>query len=163
MNDSEAITFENAKRFVDYRGFGESFRVVGVYHPKNPGKEIISIVAIDAVYSRHFRRSSVDRDLKKAFAGFSNVPDKNIVSGGWGCGAFGGDLYHKFVIQVLAAAAAGKELVFSSYHDTKVKAKLEGMIDLIDGKSSMQVYNVLVSYKPSSGSFYEFFVNKIKR
>ncbi len=50
------------------------------------------------------------RELDKAasaFAPFKSGMQEEIATGNWGCGAFGGDVYLKFVIQILAAARAG--------------------------------------------------------
>lgn len=53
-------------------------------------------MAIDAVkfkkndpkqFSKHF----IDREIKKAIAGFSMYHKKAIISGGWGCGVYNGD------------------------------------------------------------------------
>ena len=70
-------------------------------------------------------RSVLERELNKAYSGFSGIEpqkcsddDKSgtvfIASGHWGCGSFGGHKHAKALIQLMAAAEAGKALV---YHD----------------------------------------------
>ena len=59
------------------------------------------VVAIDALYFsdpiQQYDVSRIDRELNKAFTGFSALPDitamahLGIATGNWGCGAFRGD------------------------------------------------------------------------
>jgi poly(ADP-ribose) glycohydrolase len=63
------------------------------------------VLAIDALnYASlevQFHQKYIDRELLKAYAGFSlrtatdNNKLKGIATGNWGCGAFGGDLHLK--------------------------------------------------------------------
>jgi poly(ADP-ribose) glycohydrolase len=61
------------------------------------------------------------RDLNKAYIGFQGCPywkhmeDKLIVTGKWGCGAFNGIYWIKFLQQWLAASANNKEMVFTIF------------------------------------------------
>ena len=47
--------------------------------------------------------------------------DMPIVTGRWGCGAFGGDDELKFLIQWVAASEANREMVFLTDTEQKVK------------------------------------------
>ena len=69
------------------------------------------------------KRSVLERELNKAFCDFSGIEphvhvrqcdDGRVATGHWGCGAFGGHKQAKALIQLMAAAQAGKALV---YHD----------------------------------------------
>ena len=44
-----------------------------------------------------------------------------IVTGRWGCGAFGGDDELKFLIQWVAASEANREMIFLTDTEQKVK------------------------------------------
>ncbi|KAJ7266429.1 hypothetical protein B0H12DRAFT_161093 [Mycena haematopus] len=58
---------------------------------------------------------NVDRELTKAytaFASYGEAPYETVVTGHWGCGAFGGDREIKSVIQWCAASMAGVRLNF---------------------------------------------------
>lgn len=74
------------------------------------------ITAIDAIpfgganQNYQYEKGFIDREIKKAFCGFNfkNAQVKRVVTGNWGCGAFGGNLQMKFLIQWLACSAADK-------------------------------------------------------
>ncbi|KAJ6531446.1 hypothetical protein DFH09DRAFT_1044648 [Mycena vulgaris] len=59
---------------------------------------------------------NVDRELAKAYTAFSSygdaAPYTSVVTGHWGCGAFGGNREIKSMIQWCAASMAGVELNF---------------------------------------------------
>ena len=62
-----------------------------------------------------FRQENMLRELGKAFAGFSDhggeaslVAFTTVATGNWGCGAFGGFVDLKAVLQWMAASAAGR-------------------------------------------------------
>ncbi|KAL3307402.1 hypothetical protein Ciccas_014084, partial [Cichlidogyrus casuarinus] len=87
----------------------------------------------------------IHRELLKAYAGFSaqlansEIP-KTIVTGNWGCGAKGGDPQLKAVIQLMACAAAGKNLYYCCEGDANLfhglftlMNKIEDMTDLTVG------------------------------
>jgi len=44
-----------------------------------------------------------------------------IVTGRWGCGAFGGDEYLKLLIQWVAATEANRDMVYITDEPSKVK------------------------------------------
>ena len=47
---------------------------------------------------------------------YDEYPHKVIATGNWGCGAFGGNLQLKFIIQYLAASAAGVDLEYFTFN-----------------------------------------------
>lgn len=49
-----------------------------------------------------------------------------ICTGKWGCGAFSGDVYLKFLIQWIACSVASKEMIFLVQNDEEFK-ELETM------------------------------------
>ena len=53
------------------------------------------------------------REINKAYAGFSAAKAQTIVTGLWGCGSFGGAAQVKALAQWIAAARAGKNIVFN--------------------------------------------------
>merc|ERR1712039_878364 len=57
-------------------------------------------------------QAAVLRDIRKAFLAFSE--HNCVVTGRWGCGAFGGTPSHKFVQQIVAARLAGCSINFST-------------------------------------------------
>ena len=72
------------------------------------------IIAIDALPfpPNQFSDQSVLREINKALAGFQMCHDsKDIASGKWGCGVYGGNSNLKSMIQWIAASIAGKPVV----------------------------------------------------
>jgi hypothetical protein len=107
-------------------------------------------VAIDATQyersqvMRQFSSGAIERELNKAYVGFLGARDgaldgeppgavaaaplPPIVTGNWGCGAFGGDLQLKAMIQWLAASLAGRVCVhYLTFGDERLAAGLEAV------------------------------------
>ena len=59
----------------------------------------------------------VKREITKAYCGFSfdEGETKKIVTGNWGCGAFGGNVQLKMLVQWIACTIAGKEIVYCPF------------------------------------------------
>ena len=58
----------------------------------------------------------------KASIGFNikEYSEKTIATGKWGCGAFRGDLFLKFMIQWLAGSFNQRDILFYSFGDQNV-------------------------------------------
>ncbi|KAK3554311.1 hypothetical protein QTP70_020172 [Hemibagrus guttatus] len=85
------------------------------------------IVAVDALKYRHymeqFHPEKFTRELNKAYCGFvrHGVDTQNlsaIATGNWGCGAFGGDTRLKALLQLMAAATAGRDVAYFTFGDS---------------------------------------------
>ena len=59
--------------------------------------------------------------MVKAYAGFMPQTKEvsQVVTGNWGCGAFGGDLRLKFLIQWVACSLTDKEMVYCPFGKSK--------------------------------------------
>ena len=103
-----------------------------------------TIVAMDALhfrnkmctYASQFRAQAIRRELDKAYVAFqprdtagdggdgsgvcAGVVAPWIATGNWGCGAFGGDPILKAVIQIAAAAEAGRSLKYLTFGDEQL-------------------------------------------
>ena len=64
----------------------------------------------------------------------------NLLSGFWGCGAFGGDKIHKFLQQLCAATVTDTTLYFSSYSDSAMCNQLRGILQDIHHASMMYLH-----------------------
>ncbi|KAG0324438.1 hypothetical protein BGZ99_001820 [Dissophora globulifera] len=157
LQDNEALLIKGAERFSNYNGYGASFTWHSDFVDHTPrdnlGRRMTEICAIDALpfwtkqqRLRQFSRRSVLRELNKAVVGFRRSPITSsswglcraeaqtsvvsaIATGNWGCGAFGGHLQLKFLIQLMAASVChgysaddrddslplGREIVYYTY------------------------------------------------
>jgi Poly (ADP-ribose) glycohydrolase (PARG) len=55
---------------------------------------------------------AMDRELNKLFCGLSAISGRKLLTGHWGCGAFGGHREVKALLQMIAAARANVQLAF---------------------------------------------------
>lgn len=127
MKPNECIFLSGYKKYFKNKGYGWTAAYDGrntheyEYDEHKQAKEYIT--AIDAVpFGRYqdteqYQKESIDRELLKAYCGFSfNRPNINrVVTGNWGCGAFGGNLRLKFLIQWLACSAVNKEMIYCPF------------------------------------------------
>ena len=119
------------------------------YKVDKDGRAEEYIVAIDAIHfkegdSTQFEDQLIDREILKAYAGFSSIPVEKakVVTGGWGCGVFNGDLRTKLLIQWIAASLAGKEMVFCPFGRRQMLK--EGLPDYLENYPVQQVYRMLI-------------------
>ncbi|CAF1143631.1 unnamed protein product [Didymodactylos carnosus] len=154
LMDNEVVLIRGAKRFVDYDGYGSSFRFNGIYN--NNSSNCQDILVMDACFENQFTRDMIERDLGKAFRAFSSQTGK-IVTGNWGCGAFGGNFIHKFLQQVCAATVLQGQvtLEYSVYGQEKLADTLKTLIDTLNEKKKTvkEVYNMMIEYTKDKTEF----------
>ena len=154
MEANEAILLQGFERLSHYRGYARSFECAEPYADEPEPSRRPALVAIDAVKHHHsdplrqFKPSELERELSKALAGFTPPPDHAsdnpfapageaaargyatmpLCTGNWGCGAFGGDLQLKALIQLLAASASGRSgMHYLTFGDEELAAGLNGL------------------------------------
>ncbi|GJJ69885.1 poly(ADP-ribose) glycohydrolase [Entomortierella parvispora] len=155
LQNNEALLIKGAERFSNYNGYARTFEWHSDHRDATSrdrmGRRKTEICAIDAVPFRskearldQFSSEFVMREISKAIVGFRRSPITAsewglcrpeepmrhlplIATGNWGCGAFGGHLELKFLIQLLAASvcqafceddkdvALGRDLVYYTY------------------------------------------------
>ena len=154
MRESEAIVLRGAERFASTSGYARSLAYAGPFADPCPraadGTPDVELVAMDAVDYRRsnaqaqFGEPAIRRELGKARSGFRrDARQLPIATGNWGCGAFGGDLPLKAVIQWLAAAAEGRELRYFSFGDARV-GNLAGFAATAQGHTVGALFKRLV-------------------
>ncbi|XP_050294562.1 poly(ADP-ribose) glycohydrolase [Anthonomus grandis grandis] len=131
LGNGEAVIIIGTERFNSYTGYGDTFEWSGDYRDVTPrdiyGRLRTSVCVIDAtMYHRpkeQFSGSQMIRELNKAYVGFHSrdpPPIAPVATGNWGCGAFRGSKQLKSLIQLIACAAAGRDMVYYSFGDTQL-------------------------------------------
>ena len=170
MDDNDAIAIFNTIQYSKYDGYGWDFIYTGcAIDDKNIKKN--RIIAIDAIcvgsYGSYFAiKNEINRDIHKAYVGFSlaksdnNIP-KTIATGNWGCGAFNGNHELKFIQQWIAASYAGNErLDYYTFKD-KNMILVEKYYEKIKNKfkTAKELYDALISVSTSNKGYIEGLLN----
>jgi len=90
-------------------------------------------------YESQLSAGAVRRELNKFYCGMMKPGDDRdvcgsggVATGHWGCGAFGGDRHLKALIQLMAAAQAGRQpLVYCVVGDKQLEKELTGLAQTI--------------------------------
>ncbi|KAJ3333927.1 hypothetical protein HDU76_000962 [Blyttiomyces sp. JEL0837] len=149
LQPNEALFMIGAERYSNYSGYASTFTWESPHQDSTPrgdwGRLKSEIIAIDAVNFKKYPDgtqyeeariskafyAAIVRELNKAFTGFQhselscfddNVP---IATGNWGCGAFGGDAELKSMIQLIAASAACRDILYFTFGNLDLAAKLQ--------------------------------------
>jgi O-acetyl-ADP-ribose deacetylase (regulator of RNase III) len=152
MGDEQAVHATGFRQFNDTSGYSSNHEPKFKFdkkhgkseEPANPRKMIL----MDATRYSHtesdeqFTMASINRELQKAYVGFSTGDDDPIATGHWGAGDFKGDKQLKALIQVLAAGQAEKQLEYCVWGDSEkeVKAVVDG---IAEGTTVGQLYSAL--------------------
>jgi len=155
LSDNEVLVIVGVEQFSKYKGYADTFTFDGQFQDSvlrdSSGRKETSIVAMDAIrfnnIEEQFLKKSIDRELNKAYIAFhNNHPHKlqSVATGNWGCGAFGGDPRLKFLLQLLAASEAGRDVAYFSFGDASLVA---------DGED---LYSILSRNKITVGDLYNF-------
>ena len=170
MDDNDAIAIFNTIQYSKYDGYGWDFIYTGcAIDDKNIKKN--RIIAIDAIcvgsYGSYFAiKNEINRDIHKAYVGFSlaqsdNDIPKTIATGNWGCGAFNGNHELKFIQQWIAASYAGIErLDYYTFKD-KNMILVEKYYEKIKNKfkTARELYDALISVSTSNKGYIEGLLN----
>jgi len=133
MLDHEAITIVGGEQFSAYSGYGRSLAYAGDFRDPTPkdedGTVLVAITAMDALdfrgqdapLSRQLEDVLLLRELEKAAIAFAPTDEAAlrrwpvIATGNWGCGAFGGCVELKAILQWLAASEGSRQLLYFPY------------------------------------------------
>jgi len=176
MTHNEAIIIKGVEQFSKYTGYSFGFKYAGNFDhareaPKSAKRDQTVIVAIDAVRLtsplKQFLPGKMLREIFKAYVGFS-VPPKDmdapkssgfkvISTGNWGCGAFGGDVSLKSMLQWIAATKAGRVTHYYPYGDVGCDALPRVVRTLQEQKVTVsQLWEELKKYCESIESVYSY-------
>jgi poly(ADP-ribose) glycohydrolase len=135
----EALAITGARRFSHAGGARAALRCAGAADGGAGDAPAMATLAVDAARfdkagdrgdaGAQLRRDRVDRDVLKFFAGAAArggelPPGRLLVTGHWGGGAFGGHRHVKALVQLVAAAAADRDLAYCAFGDAALAADL---------------------------------------
>ncbi|CAG0889946.1 unnamed protein product [Darwinula stevensoni] len=136
LDDNEVLVCTGVEQWNYASGYASEFQWVGRCLDETQhddcGRRMTQVIAMDALHFTHlhtqFKPSLICRELNKAYAGFFNGNHKKeavaVATGNWGCGAFGGDPKLKFLIQLMAATEASRDLAYFTFHDSQLRDDL---------------------------------------
>ena len=168
MNDNDSIRIDNLIQYSDYTGYGSSFKFTkNKINYDDIRLKRYNIIAIDAVcFPDINNKISIQRDLHKAYVGFSFVNDiedhlqKTIATGNWGCGAFGGDFELKFLQQWLAATLCHVDkLYYYTFNNKKMKEVVANYEKIRKEMKPIDVYNILMKVPLTAGQVLDKVLN----
>uniref|UniRef100_A0AAY4AP69 poly(ADP-ribose) glycohydrolase n=1 Tax=Denticeps clupeoides TaxID=299321 RepID=A0AAY4AP69_9TELE len=146
LNDNECLKITGVQQYSLYSGYSRNFEWVGPYQDNTSRDEWKrlhrQIVAIDALNLKRTEDQYTERNIKR------ELNKVTIATGNWGCGAFHGESKLKALIQMMAAAAAGRDMVFFTFGDRKLEKDLMKLHqNLTEQKSTVgKIYETLKSY-----------------
>ncbi|GFT97314.1 poly(ADP-ribose) glycohydrolase [Nephila pilipes] len=160
LGPTEVLIVTGVEQYNKYSGYSDTFKWEGNFEDQTPrdvwGRRSTELVAMDAISFRNtadqFKLPSVERELNKAYCGFYEeaLPPNSsaVATGNWGCGAFKGDPNLKFIIQLMAASQAGRDLVYFTFNSVHLKKELRDIYNLIIEKNLAvgDVWRILVNY-----------------
>ena len=142
MAEDEALVLVNAERIARWTGYNTGFKFAGDYVENCKG---VCRVAIDAAcYGwglgsiEQYSDEMLLRELNKALVGFDHgypSAEADVATGNWGCGAFGGSIQLKSMLQWCAASVAGRNVRYFTFADKNC----EGLEEIVQGLSEQSV------------------------
>ncbi|KAL7889947.1 hypothetical protein AOLI_G00022050 [Acnodon oligacanthus] len=161
LDHNECLIITGTEQYSKYSGYAESYKWKDNHKDETPRDEwqrrCTEIVALDALKYRHFMEQfhpdKITRELNKAYCGFvrHGVNSQNlsaIATGNWGCGAFGGDTRLKALLQIMAAAEAGRDVAYFTFGDAELMRDVHDLHTfLTDGHITVgTLYGLLKQY-----------------
>lgn len=164
MADNEAVEIVGARRFSRGTGYARSYRFEGDYVDVRPATRIVAFDALQHPGEAQFDEPKMARECLKALVAFLNpaeaaegpVPLDDggsdgercaVATGNWGCGAFGGDIELKALLQWIAASLARRDTRYFSFGDPRI-ARLQEAVDRLarHHRTVGSLWRALVAY-----------------
>lgn len=163
LSDKESLIVTGFEQFSSYSGYADTFQCTGDYRDETIrdvwGRRQTQLVAIDALVLRNkpekqFSAGMRLREVNKAYCGFlCRTPGPSgafpaVATGKWGCGAFGGNIELKAVLQLMAAAKAKRDVVYTTFGNRKFARDLCEVHTMLtkDSATVAQVWNLVAQY-----------------
>lgn len=165
LNDTEALVIAGCERYSDYDGYGQTFSWSGNHEDctlrDSSRRRKTHIVAIDALplhpigFPDQCLRDLMLREMNKAYVGFlytlatSRAPA--VATGNWGCGAFGGDVKLKALLQILACAVTHRPMVYFTHGNDNLRDELYRMYTVLRDQNILvkELWAILAKFHDS--------------
>ncbi|XP_044743200.1 poly(ADP-ribose) glycohydrolase-like isoform X2 [Chrysoperla carnea] len=155
LEATEAVTITGAEQYNTWTGYGDTFTWTGNYKDTTP-RDIFRrrksyLVAIDATHfykqPEQYNIPQILREINKAYVGYyspsQNKPIPAVATGNWGCGVFKGDPYLKSLLQIMACRLAGRNIVYYSFGNTKLRDELYSLFTvLVENNITIGIYSL---------------------
>lgn len=164
LDHNECLIITGTQQYSKYTGYAQTYQWDGSHQDTTPRddwqRRCTEIVAIDALQFRNFleqfRPERINRELNKAYCGFARPDEQSqnlaaVATGNWGCGVFGGDTRLKALLQMLAAAEAGRDVAYFTFGDSQLMTDVHNMHSFLTQRniSVGEVYDLLGQYYSS--------------
>uniref|UniRef100_A0A8C4NXL5 poly(ADP-ribose) glycohydrolase n=1 Tax=Dicentrarchus labrax TaxID=13489 RepID=A0A8C4NXL5_DICLA len=164
LDHNECLIITGTQQYSKYTGYAQTYQWSGSHQDTTPRdgwqRRCTEIVAIDALQFRNFleqfRPEKINRELNKAYCGFARPEEQKqnlaaVATGNWGCGVFGGDTRLKALLQMLAAAEAGRDVAYFTFGDSQLMTDVYNMHSFLTRRkiSVGEVYDLLGQYYSS--------------
>lgn len=161
LGHEECLIITGTQQYSKYSGYAQTYKWIDTHQDTIPRdawqRRCTEIVAIDALQFRsfleQFHPSRLDRELNKAYCGFARPGEERenlaaVATGNWGCGVFGGDTRLKALLQMLAAAEAGRDVVYFTFGDSQLMTDVHDMHAFLTQRNVNvgEVYDLLGQY-----------------
>ncbi|XP_008288650.1 poly(ADP-ribose) glycohydrolase isoform X2 [Stegastes partitus] len=164
LDHNECLIITGTQQYSKYTGYAQTYKWSGKHQDVTPSdgwqRRCTEIVAIDALQFRshleQFHPNRINRELNKAYCGFARPEEQSenlaaVATGNWGCGVFGGDTRLKALLQMLAAAEAGRDVAYFTFGDSQLMTDVHDMHSFLTKRniSVGEVYDLLGQYYSS--------------
>uniref|UniRef100_A0A674PRL4 poly(ADP-ribose) glycohydrolase n=1 Tax=Takifugu rubripes TaxID=31033 RepID=A0A674PRL4_TAKRU len=164
LDDNDCLIITGTEQYSKYTGYAQTYQWSGRHHDATPRdawqRRCTEIVAIDALQFRNFLEQfhpcKINRELNKAYCGFARPEVQKeelaaVATGNWGCGVFGGDTRLKALLQMLAAAEAGRDVAYFTFGDSQLMTDVHNIHSFLtlNNITVGEVYGLLQQYYSS--------------
>lgn len=135
LKDNQVLVVRGVQAMVNITGRSRDIRVEGMLVPSDGERAwryrtMLFMDALELDGAEYpdlalpdLQPGNMSREIRKAYTAFSSGGFKEVRTGLWGCGTFGGDRETKMLLVWIAASLAGVRLVITCDHDLAVFAE----------------------------------------
>lgn len=167
LENNEVLIVTGYERFSNYTGYAREFKYAGNFNDDTEiemteygPRRLSYMVAMNAIKFHdpklQYIKSNINRELNKAYIGFRTDAERlgepvPVTTGNWGCGAYKGDHYLKCLIQLMAASACNRDIIYFTFGDEKLCKEITEMYKFITDKNINvdDLYKKILNYNNS--------------